>query len=80
MSISLTAGTPAYERLRGLRETDQEGVLGRMFDCIEGHAKFGFSTPKEVAEVVCFMLRPASDGITGSVLSRNRGSHFPVYA
>jgi NAD(P)-dependent dehydrogenase (short-subunit alcohol dehydrogenase family) len=80
VSISLTMDTPAYERLSGLRESGQEGVLERMFDRIEQRSPFGLSTPQEVAEVVCFMLRSESDGITGSTLSLNRGSHFPVYA
>lgn len=80
VSISLTTDTPAYERFSRLRNQDQGGVLEKMFDRIERSSPFGLSTPGEVAEVVCFMLAPETDGITGATLSINRGAHFPVYA
>jgi 3-oxoacyl-[acyl-carrier protein] reductase len=75
ISLTLTRGTPVYERY--LREREDGSVIWRAFDKIEAASPLGLNDPEDVAALALFLGSDASRRITGATISSNGGLSFP---
>lgn len=82
VAITLTKGTPSFERVQRRRAEGgtETPTLLSAFDTLAKRMPFGLGEPDEVAGIVAFYLSPATDGISGSTVSVNRGAYFPSYS
>jgi len=75
VAITVTKGTGTWE---GYQTGNVPGdVLAKVFARIEEISAFGLNSPTDVAEAVYFLACPASDQISGAVVSVNGGVSFP---
>lgn len=75
VSITVTTDTGTWEQYQ--TDSVPSEVLTRVFAKIEASAQFGVNSPLDVAEAVSFFASPASDQVSGAVLSVNGGVSFP---
>ncbi len=75
VALTLTEGTPAFEKYRRQRGSDD--VMVKAFAKIEERTPFGLNKPENVADLVLFLSSDASDQITGATISINGGISFP---
>jgi 3-oxoacyl-[acyl-carrier protein] reductase len=77
VSTTLTKDTPPWERWTRDHQGGSTEVLDKAFEKIARRVPFGINEPRDVAEAVRFLASPASDQVTGAILSVNGGISFP---
>lgn len=77
VSTTLTRDTPGYDWYAKRVALKPDAAVVEAFRKIEDRVPFGLNRPQDVAEAILFLSSPASDQISGAVLSVNGGISFP---
>ena len=77
VSTTLTKDTPGYDWYARRVGDGSDSAVTDALRKIEDRTPFGLNRPEDVAHAVVFLASPASDQISGAVLSVNGGISFP---
>lgn len=77
VSTSLTADTPGYDWYQRAAAADADAAVVKAFQRLEAKSPFGLNRPEDIAAMAVFLASPASDRISGAVVSVNGGLSFP---
>ena len=80
IAISLTKGTPWWDKYLRAVEQGSDAVIIKAFRKIEANAPFGLNEPEDLAELALYLAAPESDRLSGATFSLNGGISFPAYA